>query len=166
MDFSLYDITKGRHPRKARKRKIIMADKAVVLKGKAEWLLRKADKFSKYRFNFYPADASVRKQIKELGLRNKLNENKDGELFYKFQTKEGGTQPWITMDANGSVYEGAVGNGSEVEVHLIVETFPTKEHGDVTRSYVSKVVITKLVEYVAPKKEEAVAEGAKEELPV
>ena len=143
-----------------------MSDTTVVLKGKAEWLLRKADKFGKFRFNFYPADASVRKQIKELGLRNKLNENAEGELFFKFGTGEKNTAPWMIFDANGSVYEGAIGNGSEVDVHLKVETFPTKEHGDVTRSYASKIVVTKLVEYVAPKKEEAVVEGSgKTDLP-
>lgn len=142
-----------------------MTDQTVVLKGKADWLLRKADKYEKFRFNFYPANASVRKQIKDLGLRNKLNENAEGELFFKFQSAEGGTQPWNIFDKNGSVYEGTVGNGSGVDIHLKVETFKSAAHGDVTRSYVTKVVITDLVEYVAPAKEAEVV-GSKEELPV
>ena len=142
-----------------------MSDKTVILKGKAEWLLRKADKYGKFRFNFYPADASVRKQIKDLGLRNKLNENAEGELFFKFGTGEKNTLPWMIVDANGSVYEGAIGNGSEVDVHLKVETFESKDHGEITRSYASKVVVTKLVEYVAPKKEAVVEDSGKTDLP-
>lgn len=122
-----------------------MAVQEVNLSGKAKWVRTKPDKWGKYTMCFYPQDAATRKAIKELGLRNHINEDDDG-LFYRFKTD--GSPFRTTYEGKPVEY---VGNGSDVTITLAVETFESKIHGPMARSNVVEVVVDKLVPFVPEK---------------
>lgn len=127
-----------------------MAKQNYTFSGKAAWLNTKPDKWGKYTVCFYPKDAEVRKSIKALGLRNTINED-DGEksgvegLFYRFKTDG---HPFLVVDTSGNRLADKVGNGSEVDLALEVETFTSAEHGECVRSRVLNITVTTFIPYV------------------
>lgn len=124
--------------------------------GKAAWLNTKPDKWGKFTLCFYPADAETRKAIKDLGLRNQLNED-DGKksgvegFFYRFKSPGG---PFVLTDEAGEPITSMIGNGSDITMKLEVETFTSKDHGEVKRSNVLGIVVNKLIEFVPEKQEQ------------
>src|SRR4051812_32767896 len=94
--------------------------KDYIFKGKASWLLKKPNDWGNYTVNFYPGDAATRKAVTSTGIRNKLKEDdgvKSGVEGFFYTLKSDG--PHKVFNADGTVYEGYVGNGSEVSVKLI-----------------------------------------------
>lgn len=132
-----------------------MSTQTYTVAGTIKWLNRKPNEWGNYTVSFYPADASVRAELRGSGIRNKMKEDDDG-LYYTFKTGEG--QPFEVTDQNGDTITALVGNGSKGLVRLEVETFKSAKHGDVTRSKVIGVVVTELIVYEPPQKPEASSE--------
>ena len=125
-----------------------MAKQDYVFEGKAAWVSKKPNKWGKFSLNFYPDDAAGRKAVKDTGIKNKVQED-DGSksgvegLYYTLRS----TSPYPILDTSGNEVEGMIGNGSRIQVHLMVETFDSKEHGPQARSELSHVVVTDLIPY-------------------
>lgn len=130
-----------------------MAKQTYTFKGTASWLLSKPNKWGKFTMNFYPASAAVRKEVKDTGIRNKINEDDEGNFYYVFRSDT----PYPIMHPDGTAVTELVGNRSEVTVRLSVETFESAQHGTVTRSKLEGVVVDKLIPY--KKAEEKAQEG-------
>lgn len=91
--------------------------------GVAKWTSQKLDtKYDIYTSDLYMDESSLA-AYKKSGIRVKPKEDKDGETYYKFKrskelTKKDGTVvtlgPPVFLNADGSVYEGLIGNGSKV----------------------------------------------------
>jgi hypothetical protein len=133
-----------------------MATKDYFLKGTVSWLRSKPNQWGNYTVNFYPADGTVRSQVRESGIKNKMKEDDSG-LHYTFKT---GGDKFVVTDEAGNPITAMVGNGSSVVLKLTVETFESA-HGPNARSVVDSIVVTNLIVY-EPKKDEA----GKSELPV
>jgi hypothetical protein len=132
-----------------------MAKQVYTFSGKVEWLRRQAktwpDGSTNYSVSFFPASADERKAMKATGIKNviKVAEKGDleGQMFYSLKSDE----PFVVMRPDGTVFDGYVGNGSEVTIRLEVETFESK-YGPNARSKVLGIVLNKLVEFVPEEK--------------
>lgn len=107
-----------------------------VSKSGKKW---KPDEPVKYSFSFYPENRSA---VKETGVKNKIKEDKEGGLFYSFYN----LSP-LPVFVDSKPFDGWVGNGSEAEVTLEVETFTSAKHGPSARSVVKAINVTNLIEY-------------------
>ena len=136
-----------------------MAIKHFQFNGTVSWLNNRQDeKFKKYNFQFYPADANTRRAIKDTGIKNGLKEDKDGQFYYTFWSAE--------PIAIRGVPEGKLlANGSGATVNLEVEDFVSQKWGRVVKSKVTGVTITEFIEFV-PDPEKAKAEDTDSPLPV
>jgi hypothetical protein len=128
--------------------------KEYIFKGTVKWLTNfQSKEYGNYNFLFFPTDAATRKAVKDTGIRNGVKEDDDG-FYYTFRSDE----PFVVLDAEGKVYSGKIGNGSTVDLRLVVEKFDTAKYGRVARGTIESVVITKLVEYNPEPKVEAKTE--------
>jgi hypothetical protein len=132
------------------------------------------DKYDKYGLKFYPIDGETRRAIKATGIRNNAKEDEDG-FYYQLINKQSEIE---VCDADGNEWDRQklIGNGTDVTIELLVETFEsrprgtpgTKEYypgGPVTRGTVTRIRVEKLVPYEKPQEtsspeETAVARGA------
>lgn len=120
-------------------------------------LVHKPDsKYGKYQMDFYPLDAAGRRAIKDTGIKNGVKEDQEGNFFYKFANEY---KPSV-VDKEGNPVTALVGNGSTVQIKLVVDTFNAKPSddgkfpgGQTTRGVVEAVRILELVPYVAPERE-------------
>jgi hypothetical protein len=132
--------------------------------GKIAWAsVTKPNKYDKFSLNFYPQGGEDRKAIKATGIRNGIKEDDGAKsgvegFFYVFRSE---AQPSVT-DSDGNPVTVLIGNGSEADITISVEKFNTKDYGEVTRSKLVSVVVTKLIPYEKP----AEATGTAETLPV
>ena len=83
-----------------------MATTEYVFEGKVKWCKvypGQVNKWGRLTLNFYPKDTKTRTAIRDLGLRNGLNEDEDG-FFYTFSKKlddKMHPHPIIVVDADG-----------------------------------------------------------------
>lgn len=118
-----------------------------TFKGKVSYVMRKANDWGKFTMNFYPPTAADRKAIKETGVKNKTKEDDGAKsgvegLFYTFRNSDA-----FPITLEGKEFTGLIGNGSEVELTLEVETFKSPVHGPQARSKVTGINITSLIPY-------------------
>lgn len=113
-------------------------------------------RYGDYRLQFYPKDGSTRKAIKGTGTMCHVKEDDDG-FFYTFRSE---IQPSVT-DTEGNPITAFVGNNSEATVRITVEKFTSAQYGEIARTKLVGLVVTKLVPYT-PKKEAETSE----ELPI
>lgn len=119
-------------------------------------MVRKPNQFGKFSVNFYPKDNETRKAIKATGIRSQLKEDETG-FYYTFNRPDVNSfgvklgAPAVTYEA--VAYDGLVGNGSEGVIHVDVETFTSKQYGEVTRGTWVSFDVKKLVEYTPPSAE-------------
>jgi hypothetical protein len=140
-----------------------------IFKGKVSYLLKRPNKFGKYSLNFYPPSAADRKAVKSTGIQNGVKEDDGARSGVEgwFSTFRSDT-PFAVFNSDGSSFSDFVGNGSEVTLKLVVESFDTKDFGRKTRATVDSVVVDKLIEFVPEtdaarvSKKEAVVEGSTE----
>lgn len=112
-----------------------------VVSGKIKWFRLTPNKWGKYSFCFYPSSSEERKKIADMRIKNLLNEDEDG-LFYRFSSAE----KFKVVDRNDAPVS-KFGNGTEVDLHIILEEFKSK-FGPVRRAVVDKIVVTKVVPFV------------------
>ena len=127
--------------------------------GTVKWAkVFKTDKFGNYVIDFYPLNKDIRQAVKNTGIRNKINEDNDGELFYKFRRPHQKVQsqtgevwefgPPKVVDMAGDPITDLIGNGSEVEVTISVYDFNSKEHGTGKGHKLEEIRVLSLVPYV------------------
>lgn len=137
-----------------------MSKNVFKFKGKFAYVSKNSFTFKNgdtvWTMNFYPPTAADRKAIKATGIKNDVKED-DGEksgiegLYYVFRSKE----QYPIVDSNGTPLEKLVGNGSEGEITLEVETFVSPKHGPQARSKLLAVKVENLIEYVPEEKPES-----------
>lgn len=139
-----------------------MSTTEYIFDGKVKWaqVQRPDKKYNDYRLLFYPGDADTRKAIKSTGTMCKIKEDDDG-FFYQFRSE---IKPTVT-DAEGNPFTGLIGNNSDVTVRITVEKFTSPKHGDVARTKLVGVVITKLIPYEKKEAEATVETADKADLP-
>ena len=115
-----------------------------IFEGTFQWaqIQRPDKKYNDYRIKFYPADAAVRKAIKETGTQCHVKEDDDG-FFYNFKNE---IQPVVT-DGDGNPVTALVGNGSTGAVRIMVEKFTSQKYGEIARTKLTGVVIRNLIPY-------------------
>jgi hypothetical protein len=106
-----------------------MAQEIIYLTGTTNWMSKKlGEKYGKYTHDLYLDDAS-KAVFKSSGIRVSPKEDKEGNTFYKLSRaetleKKDGTivdlGPPIFLNADGTPYEGLVGNGSTVTSKISV----------------------------------------------
>lgn len=127
-----------------------------TFKGKAAWIktdpsFTNDDGSKVWSMTFYPEDASVRKAIKDTGVKNRVAED-DGEksgvegLCYTFRSKA----PYQITDEKGNVITDRISNGASVAIELEVETFTSKTHGPQARSKLVRVLVSEYTPYNPP----------------
>lgn len=94
--------------------------------GTAKWAkLKNPDKFGKWSINLY-VDADTRKAIRATGSKLTAKEDDDG-FFYTFGRKTraswGEVNPPTVVLADGTPFDGLIGNGSKVTVKIEVYDF-------------------------------------------
>lgn len=119
--------------------------------GTVKWAGKKLGKYDKYTYDVYLDKPSLA-VFKESGIRVSPKEDNDGNTFYKLSrnkdlTKKDGTVidlgPPPFLNADGSEYDGLIGNGSKVTVKVAVyDTGAGKGHR------VEAIRVDELVEYV------------------
>jgi len=145
--------------------------KEVYVSGVAEWAqVKRPNKFNNWSINVY-TDKATRKSLKELGLRanpKEGNEEFGDGWFLTFRRPTQATwkgklteldPPKVVM-ADGTVFDGLIGNGSKVTVKLEIYEYNggidaagnRYEGGKAAR--LIGVRIDELVEYVAPQENE------------
>jgi hypothetical protein len=137
-----------------------LAKQVYTFSGKVEWLRKQAktwpDGSTNYSVSFFPSSAEERKAIKATGIKNtvKVSEKGDleGQMFYSLKSDE----PFVVMTPDGEVFDGYVGNGSDVTIRLEVETFESK-YGPNARSRVLGIILNNLVPFVPEEKPAAEA---------
>lgn len=124
--------------------------------GKVAWLTNIASaKYDNYAFSFFPSSDVERKAVKATGIRNGVKED-DGSksgiegFYYTLRSAE----PFVILDDKGAPLDKKVGNGTEVKIKFVVEKFDSAKFGKITRGTVDSIIVTKLIEYVPPVKEE------------
>lgn len=103
--------------------------KEVILQGKAKWVhTKRPDKYGKWTCTLYPNAESlaiINEMIAE-GIKNELKKDDDGYYMsfgrYVERTDRNGRkynlQPVEVMNADRTLFEGYVGNGSDVTIKL------------------------------------------------
>jgi hypothetical protein len=128
-----------------------MAIKEYTFAGTGSWISKNAYTFQNgdvvWSMSFYPKTAADRKEIMATGIKNKPILDDDGLPYFKFRNK---TEAYAILNPDGSPVEGLVGNGSEVLIKLVVETFNSPKFGPQARSALTEVIVTKLVPYEKP----------------
>jgi nitrogen fixation protein FixH len=147
-----------------------MAKQEYIFSGKAAWVGTKGTDFNDgkgpvWSLAFYPRTAADRKEVQATGIKNKpmIDDGKgieEGLIFFRLRNNQG---PYSIIDSKGEPLTVPVGNGSEVMLKLLVETFNSEKHGPQARSWVTEVMVTDLIPYV---KEEAAKTETKADLPV
>lgn len=141
-----------------------MSTKEIKVTGTVRWAKfreQQVNKWGKLQVNFYPKDKATRSSISALGARNPIKEDEDGNLYYIFVKRlDDNIAPGpVRVLMDGKLFEGHIGNGSEVELTLQVYTWDN-EHGKGAGVKVIAADILNLVEY----KRDATAIGG--DLPV
>lgn len=134
-----------------------MAITTYKFRGTVSFLMKKPKQWKpeeppKYSVMFYPEDRAA---VRATGVKNKIKEDKEGKFFYSFYNLDP-----IPVFVEEKVFDGYVGNGSEVELILDVETFVSPKHGASARSKIAAVNVLKLVPYDPPKQEAPVSGAA------
>lgn len=139
-----------------------MAIQEYEFEGTVKWaqVQRPDKKYGDYRLQFYPGDADTRKAVKATGTMCKVKEDDDG-FFYTFRSE---IQPSVT-DAAGNPFAQLIGNGSSAAVRITVEKFVSQQHGDVARTKLKAVIVTKLIPYEKKETPAATATVTTEEIP-
>src|SRR5580693_5299681 len=105
------------------------AKREIILQGKAKWVnVRRPDKFGKWSLCLYPTPDSLKiiNEMIEDGIKNDLKKDDDGYFMtfrrYPERTDRNGRkynlQPVEVMNADRTLFEGYVGNGSDVTIKL------------------------------------------------
>jgi hypothetical protein len=125
--------------------------KEYTFSGKGSWVSTKSHTFPNgdevWSMSFYPRTAADRKEILATGIKNKPALDDDGLPFFKFRNKTG---PYKILNPDGSELTALVGNGSDVDIKLVVETFHSQKFGPQARSTLTEVIVTGLVPYEKP----------------
>lgn len=111
-------------------------------------------------------------KLKKAGSQKRPNQKRimDGELVVKFERKhlvktkngdiiaQAGGAPKV-VGPDGKTWDvevdGLIGNGSMAEVTNLITTFPGQDGKPISRTSLTKVKITQLVQYVRPEQDEA-----------
>jgi len=110
-----------------------MSTKNYYFNGTVKWAkVRKPDeKYNDYKINLYPTEASLA-EIKTSGVQVQPKEDEDG-VYYTFRRKHEALEkgkvkvygPPQVLDADNTVFEGLIGNGSKVTAK--VEVYDTQK---------------------------------------
>jgi len=131
-----------------------MAMKEYIFSGKAAYCSTNGRDFNdgkgpKWSMRLYPRTAADRKEIKATGIKNKeaIDDGsalEEGLVYFTFRNDK---EPYKILDGNGNPVTALVGNGSDVSVKLLVETFNSPKFGPQARSWLTEVVVNNLVPY-------------------
>jgi len=130
----------------------------VYLQGKAKWVrTRQVNPWGKWTCTLYPTPESLEKvrQLQAEGMKNVIKKDEDGYnvTFSRPQEKEDrlgrkyGLTPVEVLNADGSVLDGLVGNGSDVTIKLEVYTHKTPGGGKAKASRLLGIRVDNLVPY-------------------
>lgn len=115
--------------------------------GRLFWAqVQKPDKkYGDYRIKFYPKDDETRKAVKATGTKCGVKEDDNG-FFYVFKNE---VRP-VVQDGEGNPVTTLLGNGSEADITLTVESFISPKFGPTARTRLAEVTVTKLIPYNPP----------------
>lgn len=144
----------------------------VYLQGKGMWIKTKAlNPWGKWTCTLYPNAASLDKirKLQEEGIKNVLRKDDDGYniTFSRPGEKENrlgqkfGLKPVEVISSDGSVFDGLIGNGSDITVKLEVYSHKTPGGAKAKAARLLGIRIDNLVPYTSESYDEDQAKAVK-----